>query len=274
MNVGLTNKVRRLIDNWSEPRTRGIRSIPIRWVAVLYLAGIVLAEILTTFSTPQVGLALHALLFMLLLVHAAMLDRRKEQAFLLSLSLAPLIRLLSLSMPLTGFPFVYWYMIIGIPLFLASIITIRVSGLNASTLGLNFGSLPVQLLVGASGVLLGFVEYLILRPAPIIPEFSLQAFWLPALILLVFTGFLEELIFRGLMQYTALRCLGRLGLIFVSLVFAALHIGYRSLPDVVFVFLAATFFALVVRRTGSLLGVSLAHGLTNITLFLIFPLVM
>jgi hypothetical protein len=31
-------------------------------------------------------------------------------------------------------------------------------------------------------------------------------------------------------------------------------------------------FALVVRRTRSILGVTLAHGLTNIALFMIFPL--
>lgn len=279
MNIDLPRQVRRVVDGWSELLTQGmlfaqgIGRLPLKTAAILYLVAICIAELLTTFSTPQVGLVLHALLFMILLVHAAMLEKRRGQAFLLALSLAPLIRLMSLSMPLTELPFVYWYMIVGVPLFLAAIVVIRVTGLNAGNLGLNFGSLPVQILVGASGIFLGLVEYLILRPAPLIPELRMEYFWLPALILFIFTGFLEELIFRGLMQYTAVRCLGRFGLMFVPMVFAALHIGYRSIPDVYFVLIVATLFTLVVRRTGSLFGVSLAHGLTNITLFLIFPII-
>jgi hypothetical protein len=40
---------------------------------------------------------------------------------------------------------------------------------------------------------------------------------------------------------------------------------------VLFVFIVGLAFGLIVLRTGSILGVSLAHGLTNVTLYLIFP---
>jgi membrane protease YdiL (CAAX protease family) len=131
--------------------------------------------------------------------------------------------------------------------------------------------LPLQIAVALTGVALGYLEYKILKPQPLVETFSLQAIWLPALILLVFTGFLEELIFRGLMQRASLPTIGRLGLVYVSLLFGVLHIGYRSLADLVFVFLVGLFFSLIVERTRSIFGVTLAHGLTNITLFLIFP---
>jgi len=104
-----------------------------------------------------------------------------------------------------------------------------------------------------------------------VDSWSLEQVWLPALILLVFTGFLEEYIFRGLMQRAAGAVMARFGLIYVSLLFAVLHIGYRSLADFAFVFCVGLGFSLVAQRTRSIWGVTLAHGLTNITLFLIYP---
>ena len=61
------------------------------------------------------------------------------------------------------------------------------------------------------------------------------------------------------------------GLVYVSALFAVLHIGHLSVADVMFVFLVGLVFASLVRRTGSLFGVTLAHGATNIGLFLVFP---
>ncbi len=57
----------------------------------------------------------------------------------------------------------------------------------------------------------------------------------------------------------------------MSLLFTVMHLGFLSLIDVVFVFLVALFFGRVVKKTGSLLGVTLAHGATNIILHLIAP---
>jgi hypothetical protein len=82
---------------------------------------------------------------------------------------------------------------------------------------------------------------------------------------------LEEMIFRGLLQRSAGDALRRMGVVYVALLFAVLHIGYQSLADFCFVLLVGLFFGWVVQRTRSLLGVTLSHGLTNITLFLIMP---
>jgi membrane protease YdiL (CAAX protease family) len=88
---------------------------------------------------------------------------------------------------------------------------------------------------------------------------------------MIFTGFTEEVIFRGLLQSLALRVVQREALVYVSLLFGVLHIGYLSLADVVFVSAVGLLFAYLVLWSGSILGVTLAHGITNITLFLIMP---
>jgi len=241
---------------------------------ILYILGIAAAEAVTSFLNPQFGLVIHGGLLVLILLHASIGAEDEEQKFLFALALAPLIRLLSLSMPLLQFQFSYWYMVIGAPLLLSALLVLRLTGYKPSQVGLTLGKgLPLQIVVAFTGLGLGYLEYQILKPEPLVESFSLQNIWLPALILLVFTGFLEELIFRGLMQRAALATIKKLGPLYISLLFAVLHIGYRSLTDFVFVFLVGLFFSLVVGRTRSILGVTLAHGITNIALFLIFPFV-
>jgi len=182
-------------------------------------------------------------------------------------------QLVAESPPLTNFPLIYWYAVVGVPLSIAVYMGARLTSLKGSMIGLRLSwrGLPMQLLIGLSGLAIGYIEYLILRPNPLVAELSWELVWLPALILLLFTGFLEELIFRGLMQTSSNQVLGRLGILFVAIVFAVLHMGYSSILDMIFVFAVAIIFGLLVQRFRSLLGVSISHGLTNISLYLIFP---
>jgi membrane protease YdiL (CAAX protease family) len=166
-------------------------------------------------------------------------------------------------------------MVIGLPLLISSVVVYRLSKYKPAHVGLKLGRyLPLQLLVAAGGLGLGYLEYLILRPEPLANSFNLQSLWLPALMLLIFTGFLEEWIFRGLMQRASVSILQKYGPWYISFLFAVLHIGYKSWLDILFVFLVGFLFSLVVQRTRSLFGVTLSHGLTNISLFLIFPFVL
>lgn len=243
-------------------------------VALSYLAALALAEVLTALVEPRLGLVLHGLLLVTLLLHAALNWGRPARALLLSIAFAPLIRLLSLSLPLAGIPLLHWYLVTSIPLFMAARIAMRTLGISWSGAGVNLRAWPLQLMVGLVGAVFGLVEYHILRPTPLVRSFTLDQLWLPALILLLSTGFMEELVFRGLMQPAARQALGGQHIMYVSALFAVLHVGYRSLLDMVFVFGVALFFGYVVERTESILGVSLAHGVTNVVLYLVAPFVL
>lgn len=219
------------------------------------------------------GMILHGITLISLIIHGAYEGNLRKRRFLLSLSLAPLIRLLSLSLPLAGRPLVEWYFFVGALLFVGAYSTARLTGLDRNRLGFNTRFLPAQLVFGISGLGLGLLEYLILRPEPLVKEFSLGAIWLPALILAIFTGLLEELIFRGLIQESSLATYGKFGLTYGAVVFAVLHVGYGSVLDVAFVFGVALLFGIFVLKTGSIFGVTISHSLTNISLFLIYPFV-
>jgi len=240
-------------------------------VALGYLAAVTAAEVLTALIEPRAGLVLHGVLLVALLLHTALNWEQPSHDLLLSLAFAPLIRLLSLSLPLARFPLVYWYFITSVPLFAAVFIAMRTLRFTWRGIGINLRAIPLQILVSLTGLAFGYMEYQILRPAPLAEAFTWEQLWLPALILLVSTGFAEELIFRGLMQRAATEALGDFSVPYVAALFAVLHVGYKSLVDIVFVFGVALFFGYAVRKTQSILGVSLSHGLTNIVLFLVMP---
>ena len=82
---------------------------------VLFLVAISLAEVTTVVVNPRAGLVGHALILFGLLFYGARTRDESRRALFWGLSLVPLIRLLSLSLPLAGFPVLYWYAIISVP---------------------------------------------------------------------------------------------------------------------------------------------------------------
>jgi hypothetical protein len=195
--------------------------------------------------------------------------------FLKCLTLAPLIRILSTAMPIATLEQIFWYAIINAPLLVVAYLIVRAQGLGLKSVGIRMGNPATQLAVGCSGILLGVMDYSLLRPSPLIASLDPAALILPALILLIFTGFSEELVFRGIIQKNAEKMMGGFnGLVLTSALFAAMHIGWKSFPDLIFVFGVGMFFGYVYQKTGSLMGITLAHGITNITMFLIAPFIL
>lgn len=241
---------------------------PIFWI-YLFLIG--LAELLTALSVVQIGLPLHAFLLVMLLVQSATDPDKSRRQLALALSLAPLIRLLSLSLPLLNFNQLIWYPLVAIPLLVTCWLIIQYTGLRWKELGLSWGKVPVQLMFSLGGVGLGVIEYTILQPRPLFGVINWEILIIGGLNLLFFTGFNEEIIFRGVLQKLAEPVLKDKALLFLALLFAVLHMGYLSILDLLFVFAVGFVFAYIVRWGGSLLGVIIAHGLTNTTMFLVMP---
>ena len=236
-----------------------------------YAAVLTTGEVLISLMAVSAGMAVHIALLSTLVVHAALCRDFRYSVLYQAMVLAPLVRILSLAMPLSRFPLMYWYLLTGAPLIASSAVAGALAGFGMQKIGLCRGRPSFQALVALSGVPLGLMEYFILRPAPLIGQLNFASFWLPALLLLTCTGFVEEFMFRGVLQRAASPFGDRFALLFVSLIFAVLHITHRSVLDVVFVFGVALLFGRAVQKDGSILGVSIAHGLTNIGLYLIWP---
>jgi uncharacterized protein len=240
-------------------------------VAWVYLVALATAEVCTFLIEPRLGLILYGLTLMLLMVNAVLRWEQPIRYLLLSLIFVPLIRILSLSLPLVNLPIIYWYFIIAIPLLTAAFMMVRTLRLAWSEIGLNLQGLPIQVLIAPLGLAFGYIGYQILKPAPLISHFTWGQMVGSALILLISTGFTEELIFRGVMQHAATKIMGNSGIVYIAALYANLHLGHRSPVYVLFVFGLALCFGWVVHKTRSMLGVTLCHTLTNVMLFLFLP---
>ena len=242
----------------------------------IYLLLITAAEWLVSYN-PNWGLFLHGVIMFALFGHAAFLyseDKNSSYLFM-AIALAPLIRIISLYAPLSEFYFLQWFPILSIPIFFASFLLILFQHLNERDIGLVLKArqIPVQIAIGFTGIAFGYIEYLILKPNPLILELSFRSLFAPVIIMLICTGFAEELVFRGIIQHNAIRYFKPwLGILFTTVLFAVMHIGNWSLLDVVFVFFIGYFYGYCMRLTGSIIGTSISHGVTNVVLFLIMPL--
>ena len=188
------------------------------------------------------------------------------------LLLIPLTRTLSLGVPLVELPQIYSYVALSLPLFIAIMLIIWQESWSREELGFTFNHLPLQIMTALSGLGLGWLQYQLLQPEPLVSELTWQTTLLPAIVLMVSTGYLEELMFRGLLQNAAMPILGHwASLFFVSALFAVLNISLLSLPSILLIFGIGLIFGLVVAHSRSIVGVTLAHGIMNITLFMMWP---
>jgi len=236
------------------------------------LFNMVLAEVTTAFFDPGYGLFYHFAVLMSLLILGAKYMEKPLSDFFLSLTLAPLIRVISLSLPLTYFPRYLWYLVTSIPIFAATLMLMRLQGIDFSEAGVTVKRPLTQYAIAFTGIPFGVVEYFILKPEPIAAGLTAGDLNLLAVSLMFSTGFVEELAFRGVMQLNAMKVLREnAGMVCVAAVFASLHISWLSMFEVLFVFCVGLFYGFLALKTGSILGVSLSHGLINVYLFLVAP---
>ncbi|MGZ7108907.1 MAG: tetratricopeptide repeat protein, partial [Methanobacterium sp.] len=239
-----------------------------------YLLAIIAAEIITANYSLGAGLVLEIVIIFALLTHSSLTESYNLANLLRAVMILPMIRIIGSSLPLMNVPTLYWYPIISIPLFAASFVLMRNQKLTRKKVGLVWGNIPVQLLIALSGLALGFIEFYILKPQPLIPSLTLVPFITATIILLISTGFAEELVFRGILQRNAENLFGNLfGLIYASLLFTSLHIGWHSFLDLIFVLGVALLYGYAFQKTRSLFGITLSHGLSNSVLFLVMPFI-
>jgi membrane protease YdiL (CAAX protease family) len=139
--------------------------------------------------------------------------------------------------------------------------------------GFSKGKLLKYSLIGlAIGIPTGTVEYLVLQPDPTFPVFEIKYFFRDMAYMLLFVGMAEELLFRGLIQQDFTKAFGwRWGLFTSSAIFAVMHLTWRSVPELAFVFIAGLILGTIYAKTKSLVAPIIAHGINNLMLVAVLP---
>jgi hypothetical protein len=122
------------------------------------------------------------------------------------------------------------------------------------------------------GLVLANMEYAVLGPNPLIPSLSFFNLALLGVVMVVFVGFGEELIFRGFLQARMERHWGTKVALFASaFTFSIMHSGYSNVLYLFFVFFVGMVLATLFWKTRSLIFVALIHGILNFFLFSFLP---
>jgi len=273
---------------------------------LFYLILIISAEISVAYIDVRFGILFHFMILTLLIIHYFLISKSKiimdflqrsyiesrnrpvyflkkiieeKEKFgylLLVLTLAPMIRIMSLVLPLSNFSQIFWFVLTGVAIYLSFIVLKIQQKIKLEDCGIKLPKLkhlPIEIGIILLGVPFGLTEYYILKPDPIIQFFTLKNFLITFLIFLLSIALVEEIVFRGILQKRSIDIFGKWkGLFFVSLVFAALHIGNLSILDCFFVFLIGLLYAIIVYNTKTIIGVTISHTVVNMFLFLICPL--
>jgi len=145
--------------------------------------------------------------------------------------------------------------------------------LSFSELGFKKENWRKYVLMGiAIGIPIGTAEYFVLLPAPAFPTFEVQNLFRDAVYMLCFVGLGEELLFRGLVQRDLMKALGwKQGILLASVMFAVMHLTWRSIPELFFVFGAGLLLGYIYYRTKNLTAPIVAHGVGNVMLVAVMP---
>ena len=121
-------------------------------------------------------------------------------------------------------------------------------------------------------MVLGVIEYFIITPTAAAPSFEIINLLRDLVYMVIFVGLAEELLFRGLIQRDMTNLFGwKWGLLGASLMFAVMHLTWRSIPELGFTFIAGLILGYLYYRTRSLTAPIVAHGIANTVLVAVMP---
>jgi hypothetical protein len=137
------------------------------------------------------------------------------------LMLLPLFRLLNLAMPVFFTLTLYSFPLVYAPMFLPIYLIIKNKSLSCEQLGLTFHGIHYYVPLGvATGMLLGWGEYNVLRPQVLTQSVGMVGLLELSVVMIFFVGFVEEFVFRSALQTVASERLGQIpGVLITSLLF-------------------------------------------------------
>jgi len=276
----MSSAVRDLIVTKEELTGQPIIAMASWWQWLFILA--VVAAITTTewiFAYKDVAYGIGLALFLAIGIYLAISVMRLSQPITdcaESLALIPLYILFTSSLP--------WFFINQqylLPAVYSTILGLCLwhiyqKKLSFSELGFKKDKWLKYVLVGiVIGIPIGAAEYFVIYPAPAFPAFEVKYLFRDLIYMVCFVGVGEELLFRGLVQRDLMNALGwKNGLILASLIFAVMHLTWRSIPELVFVFFAGLLLGYVYYKTKSLVAPIAMHGIGNVILVAVMPYLM
>lgn len=238
----------------------GRRPIP-NWLLV-YGSLIVLAEVIFVLGRVELGVLLQGGVLFGLAAHNTFSHTPKDPQ-LPALMMLPLIRILSVVMPMSSVDPMYWYALTGAPALLGIVLVTRAIRLHMGALGLRRpASVSVEVVMALMGIPIGLILVSTAGSSmQIRGDVTVVGF---ALVVLPFVVVLEEVVFRGVLQHVAAIRSPNLSILIPNVFYAAMYLGSGNGALALAMGGMGVLFSAMVARTGTLWGVLGAHLLMRI----------
>lgn len=193
-----------------------------------------------------------------------------------SLLLLLLVRIINIAMPQFFTATLLSYSLVYGIMFLPVYLTIKNQQISPKEIGLNFRHLhiylPVALLIGTATALL---ENRILKPMPLIEDINISNLILISIVMFVFVGAVEELMFRSILQTRLEKSLGlKQGVLLSGSLFGIMHAGYGITNEILFAGVFGVVISFIFQRTRSFPLILAIHGTANVLLFGVLPILL
>lgn len=191
-----------------------------------------------------------------------------------SLLLLLLMRIISVAMPQFFTTFLLSYPLIYGIMFLPIYLIIKNQQISPKEIGMDFRRLhfylPAALLIGTAAALL---ERRIIGSIPLIENINISNLLLISIVMFVFVGAVEELIFRSILQTRLEKVLGlNYGVLLSGILFGIMHSSYGIMNEILFAGVFGVFLGYIFQRTRSFPFILVIHGTANVFLFGLLPI--
>lgn len=265
------------------PGTFPIEQSDLRSRVLLWTAPVItlLAEIVYTRFDPLIGIGLYTLAILALLIQLGLTLYPSQAHGNASMTLMAfaVIRITTLTLQHLQIRREYQLGLIALGALVTVAITTRNTHFDPQPGALTSltASALLQVTAVLAGVALGTVFYA-LTDAHLVPKLvvlpitvDITALGIGILAVTLF-GFIEEIVFRHLLQRTTSMVFGISGVLIIAALQAALMVGYLSPGPVLFALLISMLFSLLSRACGTVLGVALGRSFANLVVFVLGPL--
>ena len=255
-------------------------NVMIRDMKYIYLSiiGIFISELMIFFGNAYYGLIIHAINILVLIYAIISSDSLRIRYALQGLMLVALLRIINLSIPqfsinpLLQYSLIYGIMFIPIFIFIKQMSTKDFKESYFSFKNVKY--IPVGIILG---IVMAVIEYYMQNPTVQNPLVSVlgrlenvnisDAISI-GIVMFVFVVFVEEMIFRGILQTNLQKIFGlRKGLLFSGIIFGMMHSIYGILNEMIFAGIFGIMIGYIFQKTKNFPLIVLIHGSLNVILF-------
>ncbi len=234
---------------------------------------IAFAEILIYSGMIKEALWIHTAIAMGLFFSTISLENEEFRKTYQALMLLPILRLVSLSMPVFFNTTLYSFFFIYAPLAISAAIIAVHQKLKREEVGITLKRMwlyfPLAILISFG---LALIEYQIMRNDYLIPDLSPLNLIKLTVVMVFFVALVEEFIFRSVLQTRFDKLFGAgKAILLTGILFGLMHSGYGLSYEIIYTFFIGIFMGYLFYKTKSLPLIVLIHGFLNVFLFGFIP---